>query len=804
MFAFRDRDKATHLIGSLLQERSMPWIVLSGGSKIGKTSFAKTIAEKDKSTVLCQAFVRPDSYATLLIMSIQPDKSKVKELISAYMIEFPSSQEILAEYNTRYVYDIPESDIENCLKWLIKRDMSSLQYTFAKFLSQSILADVHCAILDDFHWCDTDSYRWILQFFHLSPQTVIIAVCNFDLPWESESLLAQFQTITSPINLNQFDSDEAYFEILRDNFPAENDLALRDTAKTLFKLYDGDSWLLFETIRIAQQDQISTNSGEFIQHDFLKLAERIHTKRFDGLGLSHWLALCLLACSPVPLTKENILDMMDLESLPELGTAIIADLYNNAFIVQDVDAVSGTTLYSIYDDFIRKIALEKAPQPKGQYFCNTKIFRAIQKESICATKEQALDLALKIEAAETSDLLGQVLALPDNEVSFEKKAAYLDRFISYITPLPKDIVSFANAKLLYDFGHYGTSSAILNVLQSKSAQFNYEQLMLLGDTQHLLLAPETSETYRQAASIEGISVSEKLMAINRQIMALNQEHKEEQAQALYRLVLRKYSCCECVGLVELYRNTNNSFGYQEAIDYTFKGYFMAKNLGEELEAYKCLHNLCMIQLQYGHYGEPFAKEKIGFEPTFDIVLEFLSRKPEYRHEQAYPLLDLGTVAMFNYVEHGDTESLRKAKRMYSEAQLYAKSFYSQHIAETGLLIVNSYLYCTQEPSYLCELRKAQFERYLLQKDQIADQRVHRKILLSLALSALIGGDTNEAASYLSDAQPYIQGPETLRFNRLCQRAGCTDYQKERISLEGKYALYYGSDCFVPWLISFCH
>lgn len=294
------------------------------------------------------------------------------------------------------------------------------------------------------------------------------------------------------------------------------------------------------------------------------------------------------------------------------------------------------------------------------------------------------------------------------------------------------------------------------------------------------------------------------MAINRQIMALNQEHKEEQAQALYRLVLRKYSRFECVGLVELYRNTNNSFGYQEAIDYTFKGYFMAKNLGEELEAYKCLHNLCMIQLQYGHYGEPFAKEKLGFEPTFDMVLEFLSREPEYRHEQAYPLLDMGTVAMFNYVEHGDIESLRKAKRMYSEAQLYARSFYSQHIAETGLLIVNSYLYCEQESSYLCELRKAQFERYYLQKDQIADQRVHRKILLSLALSALIGGDANEAASYLSDAHPYIQGPETLRFNRLCQRAGCTTYQKELISLEGKHALYYGSDCFVPWLISFCH
>lgn len=804
MFAFRDREKATHLIGSLLQERSMPWIVLSGSSKIGKTSFARMIAEKDEYTVLCHAAVRPDSYASLLIMSIQPDKGKMKELLSAYMIEFPASQEVLAEYNTKYVYDIPENDVENCLKRLIRRDIASLQYTFAKFLSQTMLQGVHCAILDDFHWCDTDSYRWILQFFHSSLQTTIIAVCNFDLPWESESLFAQFRTITSPVNLNQFDSDEAYFEILRDNFATDNDVSLRDTAQTLFKLYDGDSWLLFETIRIAKQNQTSTNGGRFIQHDFLKLAESIHTKRFDSLRPYHWLTLCLLACCPVPLTKTNILNMIDLESSPELGTMIIADLYNNAFIVQDLDAVSGATLYSVCDDYIQKIALENAPQPEGQHFCNEKVFRAIQQGRICATKEQTLDLALKLKATEASNLLQQVMALPDSEVSLEKKAGYLHRFISHIAPIPEDFTSFTNAKLLYNFGHYHAAGVILSGLRAKFTQFSYAQLMLLGDTQHLLLAPETSETYRQAASIQGISVSEKLMAINRQIMALNQEHKEEQARTLYRLVLNQYSCFECVGLVELYRNTNNSFGYQEAIDYTIKGYIMAKNLGEELESYKCLHNLCMIQLQYGLYGKPFAKEKLGFEPTFEIVLEFLSRKPEYRHEQAYPLLDMGTVAMFNYVEHGDIASLRDAKRRYSEAQLYARSFYSQHIAETGLLIVNSYLYSKQEPSYIWELRKTQFERYLLQKDQIADQRVHRKILLSLALSALIGGDMKEATSYLSDAQPYIQGPETLRFNRLCQRAGCIAYQKEPVSLEGKYELYYGSDCFVPWLISFCH
>lgn len=38
---FVDREKATKDFNILLEEQTTPWIVLSGGSKIGKTEFAK-------------------------------------------------------------------------------------------------------------------------------------------------------------------------------------------------------------------------------------------------------------------------------------------------------------------------------------------------------------------------------------------------------------------------------------------------------------------------------------------------------------------------------------------------------------------------------------------------------------------------------------------------------------------------------------------------------------------------------------------------------------------------------------------
>lgn len=41
MKSFIDREKATEDINTLLREKTAPWMVLSGGRKIGKTEFAK-------------------------------------------------------------------------------------------------------------------------------------------------------------------------------------------------------------------------------------------------------------------------------------------------------------------------------------------------------------------------------------------------------------------------------------------------------------------------------------------------------------------------------------------------------------------------------------------------------------------------------------------------------------------------------------------------------------------------------------------------------------------------------------------
>lgn len=358
--------------------------------------------------------------------------------------------------------------------------------------------------------------------------------------------------------------------------------------------------------------------------------------------------------------------------------------------------------------------------------------------------------------------------------------------------------------MLYTYGYYQSAQKIVNCLISTNTVLNYDNLLLMGDIQHLLLLPNASHTYIRAGEIPGISISDKLKALNRQIMALNQEHQETLARNLYIEAFVQYESVPCTGLVELYRNSNNSFGYDDAMRYTIKGYFLAKELGEELEMYKCLHNVCMLLLQYGRYGQPLENNPLGFEPKFEQVMFFFAKRPEYRHEQAYPLLDLGTVNMFEYEKTDDIGCLTNAKKYYSEAQLYAKSFYARHIAETGLLVVNSYLYTERQPLFVYDTRKKLYQRYIQQRTSIEDYRVHRKILLSLAVSAIISAELHEAVDYLKQSRPYIAGAEVNRYNKLCQKAGCTEYMKEPVSLDGKYEAYYASDKFVPWLISFCH
>lgn len=802
MHEFIDREIATQAMNTLLTKPDIPWIVLAGSSQIGKTEFAKKITSMNNDTILC-SFEFGVSYTYAFLQSLcSVYNVALENVICEFAKQNVEGRNIFKLRGQQYVSPPKKSELKSIVNQLIKNDTSSGLYTFAYYLSENIFSNIKCIFLDDFHYCDFEAYKWIVEFWNslVNPQPTIVVICNFELNWESAEVKNTINSIVAPVNIEKFDSETAFYDILKEHFNFENDVNLATISKHFYKLYDGSARLLFETIKLLE-GKITDDKDEKKMELMLKTAQQIHLGRFDEISKSHLLVLCLLAYSPSPITKNNITDI--LESNEQIITEILNQLYNINFIDYIAHNITGQTLYCIMDEYLREM-IKSGCSETEELFYKTKIYRAIHKAQIDTTLEQTMKLAIDLKEKDAIKYLTQYINISEDLVTAEKKAYYIQKLLNSITSVPEQLICIDIVQLLYTYGYYRCAEKIISAYIFGNNVLNFENLLLLGDIQHVLLSPETSQTYKQASEVQGISTSDKLKALNRQIMALNQEHQEVLARELYINTLQQYETSSCIGLVELYRNTNNSFFYTEAMEYTIKGFFLAKNLGEELEMYKCLHNICMLQLQYGHYGHLFESNPFNFEPTFELVLDFFAKHPMYRHEQAYPLLDLGTVKMFEFVDTHNQQCLVAAKKYYSEAQLYAKSFYARHIAETGLLVVNSYQYAKQQKSFVQGMRDSLYNRYLLQREDIEDYRVHRKILLSLALSAIISEDIQVATVYLGQANTYITGAETLRYNRLCQKAGCPMYKKEPVPLNGRYEVYYGSDEFVPWLISFCH
>lgn len=802
MREFIDRTIAIKNMEKILTNHTIPWIVLSGNSKIGKTAFAKKVSSMYEETIFCTPELS-GNYACSFVKSINfENENFLNELVCEFAKINISANNIFKALGMRYISPLKRNQLSSVLSLIIKEDVTSGLYIFAHYLGEQTRSQVNCIFLDDFNRCDYNSYAWILEYWNsiLEPLPTVIAICNFSVNWESQKLKELFNGICCPVNIEKFDSKEAFYDILKEYFYFKNDIYLVNVSQKLFSLYEGNAGMLFETIKLLN-GQTNYSTDEQNMEKILSVAQKIHLRSFNEFSKMHLLVLRLLAYSPSPLSKKNILDILDL--IEPVATEIINQLYNENFINLIVHSRVEHTLYAINDDFLVNI-LKTGCSETEELFYKTKLYRAVLRDQINATKEQKLNLSIELEDQEAAELLLDYLENDLEKNTDEKKAYYIDRFLNSKCKIPQKLITINNVQLLYLYGNYQSAENLIGLYYTFGGIVNFENLMLLGDIQHLLLSPQTSHTYKSASEIIGISISDKIKAINRQIMSLNQEHKENLAREIYENTFDRYGTISCSGMIELYRNSNNSFDYNHAMEYTIKGYVLAKELGEELEMYKCLHNICMIRLQYGKYGQPICDERLNIEPTFEYVLNYFSQNSKFRHEQAYPLLDLGTAKMFEYAKTNETKLLAAAKVYYSEAQLYAKSFYAHHIAETGLLIVNSYQYANHEPEFVQELRNTMYNRYKQKQNIIEDYRVHRKILLSLTLSAIISGNKEEATKYLELISKYISGAETLRYNKLCQKAGCVMLMKENVSLNGRDEIYYGSDKFVPWLISFGH
>ena len=796
---FVNHSNAKKMFHTIIKKELPNWIVISGGEKSGKSSFTKEVCS-NKTTLFCDPKWNL-SYLEGIIRSLKEEpENLLKDFLCYIDHKFESVKKNFE--NICYIDDITYQQFSDVIRFLINEDIFEKKYEYARYLGNIIGKRYNYLVLDNFYKCDAKSYEWILQTTENFQKNggYVIVICDFEKMWTSKQVYDIFAQVPSLIDINTFDKAEDYFDVLKNHIYFDNVYHLHQTAEILFKVYHGSSQLLFKTIQMFRQDKSDDDLDK--QKQLLNISKNFNTNHKQTFNNTDKLILNLLAISPVPLNIEEIANAIELTE--DLVKEVVVKHYNNNLLEMEVISDRLRIYYTFSDTFLKKSILSNI-EKKELFFYYNRLYTMKKMGKIQLASKDALEIAILLKNPESERLL--IKLIDTDSVTDEEIAKYLDKFYSQKLHL-KSFISLKMAKILYHYGYYSAALYILESLKNVNICISkkYEYLMLLGDVQHLLLLKEASKTFEEASKISEISVNQKLSAINRQIMSLNQSDYNDtiKAKNMYNFYLQNYSNCKCDGLIELYRNSNNSYPYEQALEYTIKGYLLAVELGNELEEYKCIHNICMLKLHQNNYNQPLKRKEICFEPTFDMVYDFFSQHSQYIHEQAYPLLDMGTVEMFSFVQIGEEKNLVAAKDYYSKAQLLAKSYYAKNIAKMGLLIVNTYLY-GKDPDFkeiLKWKREEIFKKY--KEEKIVDYRVNRKILLSLAVSAIIVHSIDESIVYLKQVKKYMIGPEINRYNNLCELAEIHSEKLKFKKIEEKQILYYTSPKFVPWLISLAH
>lgn len=781
---------------TLISNESPNWIIIAGGEHTGKTSFIKEVCPAYKS-LYCEPKLSL-FYLEGLILNISSDwQLYIKDYLAQSGKQL---EELKTKYDIDYINDLKTEDYNDTIRTLIRMDITNHNYEYASYLGKILYQQYSYIILDNFYKCDSESFEWLLRFseIYLSQQGYIIAICDFDKQWESNKISTIFHGFSNLINIQYFDKEIDFFNVLKEVVFFDNNEILKQLAIELFFIYKGDAQLLFKTIKIYEPCK-DTNDYDR-QKRLIRIAHNLTLKSMQYSNKIDRFILEVLALSPV------VLSISELSEILEIQDIIIQDIlikeYNNDLVEFETKENSSDVCYRIADTLISNLILHSV-DIKSKRFILNRLWNVSKTGNLYLPLTALINLSLELADSGSEELLFDTFSNQHMTISIENQIAYINRLYSLNLETTHRFSNYNYAKIAYEFGYFETALKMLMYIKENEIH-DYSYFMLLGGVQHLLLLPEAPKTFEEAANLPDITISQKLSAINREIMSLNQSSPESafQAHQLYISTIDCYSNEKCDGLIELYRNSNNNCPMNEALKYTIKGYQLAVELNNKLEQYKCIHNISMIRLHQGLYPKPLNCRHILVEPTFELVDKFFEENPQYYHKRAYPLLDLGTYEMFEYVSTKSIEHLKKAKDYYSKAQLFAKSFYARHIAEISLLVTNTHLYKTEIQMTDCirQKRKEIFQNYSL--EVIVDYRVNRKILLSLSVSSILTHDIDEAQRYLSLVGKYISGPETVRYKNLCIL--CNNPSADIPEREEPTKLYYGSPDFVPWLISLGH
>lgn len=790
---FFDRNIAKSNFYNLVNQSYRGWISIVGNKGIGKSSFIKEVLGLNSDFFICEPIFELKYWKEF--------SNVIKNFSSEVLNDFFNKSN---EYKERYLKksflgELNQDERNYIIEEIIKNEIINENTTFAKWCGEFISKKIKYIVLDNFYRCSIETYEWIVSFANnfLSDNNFIIVICDIDMEWESKVIKDIFLERFCELNINQFDDSDAYYQLIKEKIHFNNDKVLYDLSSYLYNEFRGDAKLILKL-----RDEVEANKGtsdEEKKKIILETCSNLISKNLLNLDILEKELLATLACIGTQVSLENISYILQ-HNNQQIKDAL-NQLIHKKLVIILCDVNTSKNYYKASDNF-SKITLTNLVDSNMLTFINIKIFSLYKMKKVKLDDKQIIDIIIEYNPTGGSDFICNYLKKNEQNISSEYKASLINFLLENNS---RNIIKWKNVEtfdLLYNYGYYKNAKKFIESFEDVDK--NYQLLMRYGNVCHLTLDKKTSTIFEKAFKIENISNSDYLRAVNRQLMAMTQQDKQSllNAREIYKDILEKNSNQRCNGLVELYRNANNYFDYSKALTLTVRGYKLAKELDNKLETVKCLHNICMLELLNEQYELNTLPEGMEFKPTFEYVYDLLMTFESFQHETAYPLLNLAALQMFQFSEDEEQNHLIKAKSLYSEAQLYARSFYAKNIAEMGLLIVNSYIY--NESSDIVLWRQLLFDRYKENRDSINDFRVHRKILFTLATSSKITHNISEGSEYLRLSKKYVFEKETLRYNNLCDELNIPSNEKIHIENLSNITKYHKTTKFVPWLISFGH
>ena len=341
------------------------------------------------------------------------------------------------------------------------------------------------------------------------------------------------------------------------------------------------------------------------------------------------------------------------------------------------------------------------------------------------------------------------------------------------------------AETYYETGDYYNAKKILqnHTLCSENKNESFRYYFLFGKIENILLNKTEAITYYDMALKNTSDREKEILILHLKHLALLETTAGKQMAAeIFNSIALHLSEKEkeMLPVCYLLRNCNQFYTGDTAKKFFDLALKIATNKGSLIdEAY--VHNNYGLELfRTNQQDSAYTK----FETAYQILLD------NKYHEAAYPLNNMAVCEMFKGNYSQAVEYLTEAK--YLNQSLYASLAIKVHLM-TCYRILGEEVICRQ---YMYQL-----EDYL-EKKQIFDTNIIRKLSINLCISHLYYGEEILARACLKRCLKYITG--TISEYRGCQLNNKLNEKKLDYSKAMQSNIYYKKLEFEPWIITLSH